>query len=121
MTVENRIVWAEIPAADMDRAMAFYAAVLGTPLTKEDGGPNPIANLPYAQNGGRSGHIYPGKPAPAGTGPTVHIAVECKLDEAMARIRTAGGDVVTEIITIPAGSFFYATDTEGNSVGIFEA
>jgi len=120
MTIENRIVWAEIPAADMDRAMAFYSAVLGTALTKEDAGPNPIAMLPDARGKGTSGHVYPGTPAPSGTGPTVHLAVDFPLEEAMARIRDAGGNVVSDVVTIPAGSFFYATDTEGNSVGLFK-
>ncbi len=121
MTVENRIVWAELPAADMERAKAFYAALFGAPLIMSTAGPDTIAVFPYEQTGGRSGHVYEGKPAPEGTGPTVHLAVECKLDEAMTRIRDSGGKTVSEIITIPAGSFFYALDTEGNSIGIFEA
>ncbi|WMS42499.1 VOC family protein [Acuticoccus sp. MNP-M23] len=120
MTIEHRIVWAEIPAADFGRAKAFYAAVLGETLIDEEGGPNPIALLPYGGKGGRSANIYPGTPATAGAGPTIHLAVECKLAEAMTRIKGAGGQVVSDVITIPAGSFFYGIDTEGNSIGIFE-
>lgn len=117
----NRLVWTEIPVTDLDRAMAFYAKVLGEPLKRDDTGPNPMAMLPYSgELGAASGHLYPGKPAPKGEGTTVHLAVPFELDDAMARIGEAGGEIVSDVITIPAGSFFYAIDTEGNSLGIFK-
>lgn len=116
----NRIVWAEIPVADMDRAKAFYSAVLQAPLTDQDGGPNPMAWLPYAGGEGVAGHIYPGEPATKGAGPTVHLAVTGNLKDAMGRVKQAGGEVVSDVIEIPAGKFFYAVDPDGNSIGIFE-
>ena len=116
----NRLVWAEIPVTDMARATAFYEAVLEEPLTPNDQGPNPMAMLPYAGGAGAAGHIYPGKPAPRGEGITAHLAVCDDLKTAMARVSKAGGEVVSDVITIPAGSFFYAIDTEGNSLGIFK-
>lgn len=117
----NRLVWTEIPVTDLDRAMAFYGTILGEPLKRDDSGPNPMAMLPYSgELGVASGHLYPGKPAPKGEGTTVHLAVPFELDDAMARIGEAGGEIVSDVITIPAGSFFYAIDTEGNSLGIFK-
>ncbi len=122
MTTENpnRLVWAEIPVTDMARAKKFYETVLEAPLTDMDG-PNPMAMLPYAGGQGAAGHIYPGKPAPKGEGITAHLAAPGELNDAMTRVRKGGGEVVSDVITIPAGSFFYAIDTEGNSVGIFKA
>lgn len=115
----NRLVWAEFPATDMTRAKKFYETVLEAPLTDMDG-PNPMAVLPYAGGQGTAGHIYPGKPAPKGEGITPHLAVSGTLEDAMIRVKQGGGEVVSDAITIPAGSFFYAIDTEGNSVGIFK-
>lgn len=116
----NRLVWAEIPVTDLDRATSFYETVLGEPLRRDDTGPNPMAILPYPGGAGAGGHLYPGAPAKKGEGITAHIAVDTELDDAMARVGEAGGEVVSDIVKIPAGSFFYAIDTEGNSLGIFK-
>lgn len=116
----NRIVWAEIPVTDLDRASGFYEKVIGEPLKRDDTGPNPMAMLPYPGGTGAAGHLYPGTPAAKGEGITAHLAVDCELDDAMARVGEAGGEIVSDVITIPAGSFFYAIDTEGNSLGIFK-
>ena len=35
--MSHRFVWVDIPVHDMDRAIAFYAAVLGTPVSREGG------------------------------------------------------------------------------------
>ena len=116
----NRLVWAEIPVTDLKRAKRFYETVLEAPLTDMDTGPDPMAMLPYAGGAGAAGHLYPGKPAKKGEGITAHLATSGELNDAMARVKEGGGEVVSDVITIPAGSFFYAIDTEGNSVGFFK-
>lgn len=125
MTTENpnRLVWAEIPVTDMARAKKFYETVLEAPLTDMDMGPNPMAMLPYpgGSDGAAAGHLYPGVPAKKGEGITVHLATPGELKDAMSRVKQGGGEVVSDVITIPPGSYFYAIDTEGNSLGIFKA
>ncbi len=116
----NRVVWAEIPVSDLSRATKFYETVLNEPLKLDETGPNPIALLPYPGGSGASGHLYPGTPAKRGDGATVHLAVYDELETAMGLVKEGGGDVVSDVVTIPAGSFFYAIDTEGNSLGIFK-
>jgi len=114
----NFTVWSEIPVTDLDRAMAFYAEVFSIALTKSTDGPNPMAMFPNA-SGGVSGHLYPGRPAPEGTGPTVHFAVPDGLEAAMERVRKAGGTVLSDPISIPSGRFAYCLDPDGNSIGLF--
>ncbi len=116
----NRLVWTEIPVTDLDRASAFYEKILGEPLKRDDTGPNPMAVLPYPGGVGASGHLYPGTPAKKGEGITAHLATPFALDDVMARVGEAGGEIASDVMTIPAGSFFYAIDTEGNSIGIFK-
>lgn len=116
----NRLVWTEIPTADLVAAKAFYEAVLGVEMTIDEDGPNPLAVFPYPGGTGASGHLYPGTPAKAGEGITAHLAVDDALPAVMDRVRDAGGEVVSETITIPAGSFFYAIDPDGNSVSFFK-
>ncbi|MBJ7471137.1 MAG: VOC family protein [Solirubrobacteraceae bacterium] len=118
-TVNHAVVWTEIPVTDLDQSMKFYEAVLGAPLTRNDAGPNPMADFAYG-DGSVAGHLYPGKPAADGAGPTVHLAVPGTVEEAAARCVDAGGSVIGPVITIPPGRFQYATDLDGNSIGLFE-
>ncbi len=119
-TPANAAVWFEIPVTDMEKAKAFYGAVLMTALSDQNDGPNPMAVFAYG--GGEnavSGHLYPGKPATDGNGITVHLAAIDNVEAAMGRVEAAGGKVVSPIIDIPAGRFVYCRDPDGNSIGIF--
>ena len=117
---QNFNVWMEIPVTDMNRAIAFYNEVCDAGLSIDTSGPNPVATFPTADNGGTSGHLYPGTPPARGTGSTIHLAVPGKLEEALERTKAAGGDVVSAAITIPPGRFAYVLDPDGNSLGLFE-
>ncbi|MEQ8968238.1 MAG: VOC family protein [Azospirillaceae bacterium] len=117
---KNFTVWAEIPVTDLDRAMTFYATVFDIDLTETTDGPNPMAMFPSAEDGA-GGHLYPGKPAARGDGPTVHFAVPDSLEAALGRVTEAGGTVLSDPISIPAGRFAYCQDPDGNSIGLFSA
>lgn len=116
----HRLVWTEIPVTNLEKARAFYETLLEAPLIKDDNGPQPMLMLPDLQGDGAVGHLYEGKPVTQGDGITAHLAVNGSLDDAMARVAKSGGEIVSEEIAIPAGSFFYAKDTDGNSLGIFK-
>ncbi len=118
---EHFTVWTEIPSADLDRAVPFYETVLQTKLTREDMGPNVTYMFKTSDHpNGIAGHLYPGKPAGDGTGPTIHLAAPDKLEDTMARLGEAGGTVVSDPIEMPFGRFAYAMDLDGNSIGLFE-
>lgn len=121
MPPANAAVWFEIPVTDMDRARAFYEAVLATTLVENNDGPNPMLVFPVADpQNGISGHLYPGKPAPGGIGNTIHLAApDATLEDTLARVEPAGGAVLSPAIEIPAGRFAYCTDPDGNSIGLF--
>ena len=111
-------IWFEIPVTDMARSRAFYGAVLQNEVRLDETGPNPIAMF-AAEDKMASGHVYPGKPAAPGTGPTIHLAVAEPIEEAMERVTENGGKVVSPVIQIPAGRFAYCLDPDGNSFGLF--
>ncbi|MBV1867868.1 MAG: VOC family protein [Marinosulfonomonas sp.] len=117
---EYAMVWFEIPVGDMAASMAFYTAVFDYDLTLDESGPNPMATIPNKEMKGAGGHLYPGKPASDGQGPTVHLAIDGKIEDAMERCAKAGGRVRSPIITIPVGRFVYIQDIDGNSVAMFE-
>ncbi len=116
---KNTCVWFEIPVSDLDASKRFYEEVLSISMRRDDTGPNPMVMFSSMDDMGVSGHLYPGKPSEAGSGNTIHLAVDGSLDDAMSRVKAAGGQVMSPTIDIPAGSFFYATDLDGNSIGLF--
>ncbi|MDV7141927.1 VOC family protein [Tropicimonas sp. TH_r6] len=120
---QHAVVWTEIPVSDLDRAMAFYAKTTGIGLKKiTDMGPNPIAMfVTEDEKSGVAGHLYPGKPAGDGSGPTIHFAAAGSLEEAVERVTQAGATEISPVITIPPGRFFYCNDPDGNSIAFFEA
>jgi predicted enzyme related to lactoylglutathione lyase len=116
------VAWTEIPVTALDAGTAFFEAVTGCRLERQSTGPNDTAVFvtdPPMAGGGV--HLYPGKPAPDGVGPTVHLAIADALEDAIARVAPAGGTVVSPPIEIPAGRFAYITDPGGNSIGLFDA
>lgn len=120
-TPKNFAVWMEIPVTDLDRSIAFYNAVFETELQRiDDMGPDSFAVFPTSEKTGVAGHIYPGKPAPKGTGSTIHLQSPGDLDAARQRVVDAGGEAISEVIAIPDGKFFYCQDPDGNSFGIFQ-
>ena len=50
--MKPNIVWFDIPALDLDRAIRFYSAVLGALVTKETVDEVPLGWLPTADGGG---------------------------------------------------------------------
>ncbi|WP_071673411.1 VOC family protein [Nioella nitratireducens] len=118
---KDTCVWIELPVSDLDSGISFYSAVTGLTLKKQQMGPDVTAVFQSADPGkGVAGHLYTGKPGGDGTGPTVHLAAMGKLEDTVTRVTEAGGTVVSPILDIPAGRFFYATDPDGNSIGLFE-
>ncbi len=114
-------VWAEIPVSDMGRAVQYYETVLQTELKLCKDGPNPMATFVTGDKSGVAGNLYPGRPAQNGEGPTVHLNCPGRLEAALDRVKQAGGQVVSEIISIPTGRFFYSVDLDGNSIGFFSS
>ena len=119
---DNFTVWMEIPVTDLDRAIIYYNAVTNVGLVRDDSGPNPMAT--FMADGPMEavrGHLYPGKPAARGTGATIHMASPGKLEDTLARVAGAGGEVVSDPIALPMGRFAYTLDPDGNSIGFFES
>ena len=64
--MKNAISWFEIPTQQLDRAQAFYEAVLGSTMRREDMGPSQGAVFAYdMQADGVGGALMMGPTAPA--------------------------------------------------------
>lgn len=118
--MSNRIVWVDIPVADLDRAIAFYGAVLGEPVSREGGPGFQFGLLPHAE-GEAAGCLYlPGEEnAPSRTGPLVYLSAEGRLAAAVAAVEARGGQVLQPIHAMgPHGHRAVLLDSEGNRIAL---
>lgn len=118
--MKNQFVWVDIPVYSLDRAIAFYSAVLGTSVTKE-GGPGFVFGLfPHAGQS-VSGSLYtPGSDnAPSRTGPLVYLNVAGRLDLAVEAVVPHGGQLLQA--KHPIGEHGWRAiilDSEGNRIAL---
>jgi len=119
--MKNAISWFEIPSTQIDRARAFYEAVLNCKLRREPMGPSEGAVFPYEGEGvGGCLMAGPTAPAPSATGTLVYLDASPSLDAALARVAKAGGKIALGRQALPPGLGFFAhiTDLDGNRVGL---
>jgi predicted enzyme related to lactoylglutathione lyase len=115
----NQIVWCDIPVNDLDRAIKFYTAVLGQPVTKESMHGMTFALLPHVENS-VSGCLCMGDGyTPSATGPLIYLNCDQRLDVAIAAAGNNGGKVLEPKHQIgPYGFRSVVLDSEGNRVAL---
>lgn len=113
----NRVVWCDVPVANLDRACAFYGAVLAIKVHRETFGEFSFAVLEHSD--GNGGCLVP-KPADVGVnGPLVYFNVNGRLTQAAAEVEKHGGRVVERPHSIgPHGSRAIVIDSEGNRIAL---
>ena len=119
--MDNTLVWADIPTRDLDRAMAFYAALLDvdvTPVQEEirfamlrHDGNNAAACL-----GPMDEYHQPGA-----AGPLIYLSLGDRLEEAQRLVPGLGGRVLAPPHSIGSGhgSRVIIEDTEGNRLALY--
>lgn len=114
----NRVVWVDIPVANVDRSIAFYSAVLDCPVHKEE--------MPGVQFGvfmhdeGNGGCLVPkANEVSSEQGILVYMNVDGRIKDAAAKVKANGGKVVEEIHSIgPHGFRAIIIDSEGNRLAL---
>ncbi len=116
--------WFEMPARDLDRAVAFYSDVLaGHVRMGTFGGPRlGLFDVPFQDGSAVGGSIVERDGMePAASGALIYLNIFGSLTAAVARVEPAGGRVLVPSISL--GSFGTAAiilDSEGNRVGLLE-
>lgn len=109
----NAVVRAEIPVTDLDAGAAFYGAVLGGTMQRNEMGGMDTAVIPYRRSKGVSANLKVGaSPSRPCTG-TRSILPEMghPAPSSTASVRRAG----------PSPAMWRTCDAEGNLIGQFEA
>ena len=123
----GRVVHFEVPFTDGDRARNFYSQAFGWQLneipemqyTIVSTGPAAETGMP-AEPGYIGGGMFERGPATP-QGPVITIDVR-SIDDALATIRSLGGEAVSEKMPVGEMGFSaYFKDTEGNVVGLWES
>lgn len=116
---KNVLCWVDIPVADLPRAMAFYSAVLGQPVTRETEHGFDFGLLPHVSESVSGCLIHSPENRPSMTGALIYLSVDGRLDDALGIVESAGGLVLAPKEKIgPYGFRAIIRDTEGNRVAL---
>jgi len=118
--MSNQVVWVDIPVGNLDRAIAFYSAVLGSTVTRE-GGPGFVFGLLPHSGTDVGGCLYsPGEDnSPSRVGPLVYLNAEGRLAEAVRAVTANAGQILQPVHQIgPHGFRAIVLDSEGNRVAL---
>lgn len=120
--MKHNITWFDVPVTDLDRAIRFYSAVLGSPVTKEKTGSIPTGILP-TPDGQKMGCLVSGNQAkPSLNGVMVWFDVEGRLKESVTAATANGGKILGDIHAI--GGFGFRAevqDSEGNRIALYSS
>ena len=119
--MSNRVVWVDIPVVDLERAITFYSAVIGSPVTRE-GGPGFVFGLLPHSGSDVGGCLYsPGNDdnSPSKVGPLIELNAEGRLEQAVRAVASHGGRVLQAAHPIgPHGFRAIVLDSEGNRIAL---
>jgi hypothetical protein len=114
----NQIVWCDIPAKNLDRAVKFYSAVLGLKIEKQSFSGKEFAAFGH-ENGVGCGLFAGDEIQPAAHGPLIYLNCQGRLDAAAAAVEPNGGKIVQPKHQIgPYGFRVVILDSEGNRVAL---
>jgi uncharacterized protein len=118
-SMANQIVWVDIPVVDLDRAIGFYSAVLGSPVQKQEYPGMAIGLLPGSDPDVTGCLASGANLRPSASGPLIYLNAEGRLDEAIAAVEPNGGKIVQPRHQIgPYGYRAVILDSEGNQVAL---
>jgi len=118
---QNRLVWFDIPVADLERAAAFYRGVLGIGVHVENSPGYSFAVLEHED--GNGGCLVPkASEISANSGILVYLNANGRMRDAMRQVEKLGGRVVEPAQSIgPHGFRAIVIDSEGNRIALHAA
>ncbi len=130
--MKNLIVWADIPATDLDRAMAFYGAVLQRPFIKMEGMegvalPGPEEDAPAGEANEPempvAFDLFVGEQAkPSEDGCVIYLECDGDAQGMLQRAADAGGEILMPATFMGemVGTIGFFRDSEGNRIGVHQ-
>lgn len=115
---KNRVVWVDVPVADLDRAASFYAAVLSNTVTKQAFNGVHFCVLDHEDGNGGCLVLHPDHIA-THSGILVYFNVEGRIRDAVVKAEANGGMVMESVHSMgPHGFRALVLDSEGNRIAV---
>jgi predicted enzyme related to lactoylglutathione lyase len=116
----NSINWFEIPARDMDKAVAFYEKTFAVSLKREVFGGEPHAVFPVDKDArGVTGALVSAPRLAPGAGVLIYLDAPDGVKATLARAQTAGAKEIVPHMAIGENGFIaVVSDLEGNQIGL---
>jgi predicted enzyme related to lactoylglutathione lyase len=114
--MQTKINWFEIPANDFARAVQFYEAAFEKKLRIEAFGGGQLGVFTNT-DGENFGGVMQGEGfTPSSDGTVIYLDASPSIDQVIARIKAAGGQIKMDKFALPDSMGFIAhfIDTEGN-------
>lgn len=114
---KNRVVWVDVPVKDLDRAVAFYAAVLANKTEKMSFPGGEFGLLDHQDGNGGCLVVKPEEIS--ATGSLVYFNADGRIRDAVAQAEKLGAKILEPVNSI-GGHGFRAVllDSEGNRVAL---
>ena len=113
----NRVVWIDIPVVDLDRATAFYAAMLNIGVHQQQFDQFKFSVLDHQE--GNGGCLVPMANDISDKGIIVYLNADGRIRDADAKAEQFGGKIIEPIHSIgPHGFRSLLIDSEGNRVAL---
>lgn len=117
---QNTFCWIDIPVIDLDRAIAFYSAILNEPVQKFSEHGFEFGLLPHIENNVSGCLCVMDGRKPSQDGPLVYLNAEGRLDQAIDAVRQQKGTILKDKEQIgPYGHRAVILDSEGNAVALY--
>ena len=114
---KNRAVWFDIPVADLDRAAAFYRAVLAVGVDKESFEDCSFCVIDHQD--GNGGCLVLNKEEISASGVLIYLNANGRIRDAVSKVVPAGGSIVKDTHSIgPHGYRAIVLDSEGNRIAL---
>lgn len=114
MPTHEKINYVEYPAQDLPATKRFFQDAFG--WTFEDYGPDYAA---FSGQGLDGGFFRSELAARVNQGSALIVFYSSRLEETLAKVVAAGGDVVKPIFSFPGGRRFHFTEPSGNEFAVW--
>ena len=114
MPAHEKINYVEYPAKNLEATKAFFQTAFGWSF--EDYGPDYTA---FSGQGLDGGFFRSDLAARTSQGSALIVFYSERLEETLAKVEAAGGEIVKPIFTFPGGRRFHFTEPSGNEFAVW--